>query len=561
MNERTKTGLEIIEAAVLLGILGDAFLRATPWGLNVLLFTGALAATMTALVLRRKKEFWNLQTASLHGALIFFAAMFVWRDSVELKFLNILAMLTILVVLTLPALKIKTQVAGVIHYIYAACLSAISAGFAPFYLLMEDIQWKTIPRAGWTKHLFAVFRGLAIAAPILFVFGGLFMAADAVFQGIVEKTLRINPDILFTHLLIVGFVSWCSAGYLRSSLFSLSSVEDIREETQNEIKPQALSVTAEKTEEAKESAPKDEAPKDEAQKPKEDWDWREMNNSALPKSFTLGAIETGIILGLTNLLFLSFVIVQIPYLFGGMELVQNTPDFKLAEYARRGFGELVTVAALVLPILLLSHWLLRKDKAVNEKLYRVLAAIQIVLLFVIMISAAQRMLLLTGNLGYGLTSVRLYPMAFMIWLALVFIWFSLTVLRAAREQFAWGALWLALFMVGILHVFNPDEFIVRTNVRLMQQGRSFDSLYVTNLSDDAIPALLDAMPALKFEQQCPVKYKLAQRFREARDENDFRTWNFSRWLARQEMAQYSERLETVGCPVSAQSFSDENSGD
>jgi hypothetical protein len=116
-------------------------------------------------------------------------------------------------------------------------------------------------------------------------------------------------------------------------------------------------------------------------------------------------------------------------------------------------------------------------------------------------------------------------------------------------------------MVGILHVFNPDEFIVRTNVRLMQQGRSFDSLYVTNLSDDAIPALLDAMPALKFEQQCPVKYKLAQRFREARDENDFRTWNFSRWLARQEMAQYSERLETVGCPVSAQSFSDENSGD
>lgn len=561
MNERTKTGLEIIEAAVLLGILGDAFLRATPWGLNVLLFTGALAATMTALVLRRKKEFWNLQTASLHGALIFFAAMFAWRDSVELKFLNILVMLTILVVLTLPALKIKTQVAGVIHYIYAACLSAISAGFAPFYLLMEDIQWKTIPRAGWTKHLFAVFRGLAIAAPILFVFGGLFMAADAVFQGIVEKTLRINPDILFTHLLIVGFVSWCSAGYLRGSLFSLSSIEDIREETQNEIKPQTLSVTAEKTEEAKESAPKDEARKDEAQQPKEDWNWREMNNSAVPKSFTLGAIETGIILGLTNLLFLSFVIVQIPYLFGGMELVQNTPDFKLAEYARRGFGELVTVAALVLPILLLSHWLLRKDKAVNEKLYRVLAAIQIVLLFVIMISAAQRMLLLTGNLGYGLTSVRLYPMAFMIWLALVFIWFSLTVLRAAREQFAWGALWLALFMVGTLHVFNPDEFIVRTNVRLMQQGRSFDSLYVTNLSDDAIPALLDAMPVLKFEQQCPVKYKLARRFREARDENDFRTWNFSRWLARQEMAQYSERLETAGCPVSAQSFSDENSGD
>lgn len=36
MSERTKFGLEVLEAAVLLGILGDVMLRATPWGLNVL---------------------------------------------------------------------------------------------------------------------------------------------------------------------------------------------------------------------------------------------------------------------------------------------------------------------------------------------------------------------------------------------------------------------------------------------------------------------------------------------------------------------------------------------
>jgi hypothetical protein len=553
MNERTKTGLEIIEAAILLGILGDAFLRATPWGLNVFLFVGALAATMLALVLRRRKEFWNFQTASLHGALIFFAAMFAWRDSIELKLLNTLAVFTILAVLTLPALKIKTQLAGLTHYAFAAFLSALNAGFGPFYLLMGDVQWQTIPRAGWTKHLFAVFRGLAIAAPILLVFGGLFMAADAVFQGIVEKTFRIDPDILITHLLLAGFVSWCSAGYLRGSLLGFSPDKDIKEETQNEIKPQALSVTAEKTEEPKESAAKDEAQKEETKKPAEDWNWRDLNNSVLPESMTLGAIETGIVLGLINLLFLSFVIVQLPYFFGGMDLVQNTPDFKLAEYARRGFGELVTVAALVLPILLLSHWLLRKDKPVNEKIYRVLAGVQIVLLFVIMISATQRMLLYTGNLGYGLTSARLYPMAFMIWLALVFIWFGLTVLRGAREQFAWGALWLALFMLGTLHVFNPDEFIVRTNVRLMQEGRSFDSQYITNLSDDAVPALLESLPAMKFEPRCRVKWKLAWRLQDAKNENDFRTWNFSRWQARRKMTQYSQSMDASECPAS---FSD-----
>jgi hypothetical protein len=556
MDKRTKTGLEIIEAAVLLGILGDAFLRATPWGLNVFLFVGALAATMLALVLRRKKEFWNFQTASLHGALIFFAAMFVWRDAIQLNLLSALAIMTILAVLTLPAMKIKTQIAGLIHYVFAAIATAISAAFGPFNLLMTDIQWKTIPRGGWTKHLIAVFRGLAIAAPILFVFGALFIAADAVFQGIVEKTFRIDTEFLFSHFLLAGFIAWCSAGYLRGSLMGFSYDDDDKEKAQNEIKTRTLSITAEKTEDAKESgAPKDATKEEDAKKPEEDWNWREVNNSMLPQSCTLGAIETGIVLGLMNLLFLSFVVVQVPYLFGGMDLVQNTPDFKLAEYARRGFGELVAVAALVLPILLLSHWLLRKDKPVNEKIYRILAGIQIVLLFVIMISATQRLLLYTGSLGYGLTSARLYPMAFMIWLALVFIWFGLTVLRGAREQFAWGALWLALFIIGTLHVFNPDEFIVRTNVRLMQQGRSFDSQYVTNgLSDDAVPALLETMPSMNFEQQCVVKHKLARRFEQARNENDFRTWNVSRWLARREMAQYGERLHTLDCPADTKSY-------
>ncbi|HSK74413.1 MAG TPA: hypothetical protein VK892_22120, partial [Pyrinomonadaceae bacterium] len=62
MNERTRTGLEILQSAVLLGILGDVLLRATPWGLNVLLFVGALVAAMTMLILRRKREFWNVQT-------------------------------------------------------------------------------------------------------------------------------------------------------------------------------------------------------------------------------------------------------------------------------------------------------------------------------------------------------------------------------------------------------------------------------------------------------------------------------------------------------------------
>jgi hypothetical protein len=543
MNEKTKTGLEILEAALLLGILGDVLLRETPWGLNVFLWIGALVAAMLMLALRRRSERLSVQTIALHAALIFFAAMFVWRDSIQLKLLNALAILTILSLLTLPALKIKSNVAGIVHYLFAGFWAGINAAFAPFYLVFGDIKWKTLPQNGWTKHLTAVLRGLAIAAPILLVFGALFMAADAVFQGIIEQTLRINPEILFTHIFLIGLFSWAVAGYLRGAIF-----EPFTTVQKSEIKPQTLSITEIKEDE-KESKEDKNQTSEIASPKKKTWDWRNFDNSVMPKSFTLGAIEISIVLGLMNVLFLGFVIVQISYLFGGMDLVQNTPDFKLAEYARRGFGELVTVAALVLPILLLSHWLLRKDSPVNEKIYRVLAGIQIALLFVIMISATQRLLLLTGNLGYGLTTVRLYPMVFMIWLALVFLWFALTVLRGSREQFAWGALWAAFFVVGTLHVFNPDDFIVRTNVRLMQEGRGFDSLYVSELSDDAVPALLENLPTMNFDEQCTVKNKISHRFVQSETENDFRTWNWSRFAARKAMTRYSESLDTSNCPA------------
>ncbi len=559
MNERTKIGLEILEAAVLLGVLGDVLLRTTPWGLNVLLFVGALAAAMIMLILRRKREFWNAQTIALNIALVFFAAMFVWRDSMELKTFDTLAILTILAILTLPALKIKTQIAGVFHYFIGFIWSGISAGFGPFFLLFGDIKWKTIPQTGWSKHLIAVLRGLAIAVPILLVFGALFVAADAVFQGIVERTFNIRPDILVAHFFFIGFFSWITAGYLRGSLIENFS-NDVAEtflEPKTEIKPQILSITEIKDEEP----PKAEAtPKTEEKK----WSWQNFNNSILPKSLTLGAIEVSIVLGLINLLFLSFVIVQIPYLFGGFELVQNTPDFKLAEYARRGFGELVAVAALVLPILLASHWLMRKDSPANEMIYRVLAGIQIALLFVIMISAAQRLFILTGNLGYGLTTVRFYPFVVMIWLAVVFIWFAATILRGAREQFAWGALWSALFIFGSLHFVNPDDYIARTNIRLMQQGRAFDGRYNSNLSDDAVPVLLENVPAMSFEQQCYVKNRLSRRLVDSEKEKDFRSFNFSRWSARVIIANNKDNLSTLNCPSHTQYFrrgSDDEGGE
>ena len=56
VGERTKLGLGIAGAAATIGLLADALLRATPWGLNVLLFTLALVGLAAALASWRGEE-------------------------------------------------------------------------------------------------------------------------------------------------------------------------------------------------------------------------------------------------------------------------------------------------------------------------------------------------------------------------------------------------------------------------------------------------------------------------------------------------------------------------
>lgn len=558
MSNSTKTGLHILQVALLLGVAGDILLRVTPWGLNALLFNLLFVTGMAFLLWRHAREQLTTQTAALFGAQIFFAAMFVWRDSIELRTADTFAIVAILSVLFLPKLQVSARLAGVSHYISGFVLSALHAIGAPLVLVFGDIEWPSIPNSGWRKHLFAVVRGVAIAAPLVIIFGALFMAADAAYEGLVQRVFDIPAETIFSHVFIFGIFSWLTAGYLRGVLIRSSIIPDAAaaavssvvapanespvERVRAESGEYPVSLPGDRTvvehinisdppdrpnEQTAESSKASEPSPD----PPKNWSWANFDNSALPSSLTLGTVEIGVILGLLNLLFLSFVIVQVPYLFGGMELVQDTPDFKLAEYARRGFGELVAVAGLVLPILLASHWLIRKDTPLAGKLFRVFAGLQIVLLFVIMASAVQRLVLLTGNLGYGMTTVRLYPLIFMGWLAVVFVWFCVTVLRGYRQHFAWGALWMAFAILGATHLLNPDKFIVETNIALMQQGRQFDADYNSRLSDDSLRTLFLAIPEMSDSDQQKVVQNLARRLCKMRKEGDVRSWNLSRSLA------------------------------
>ena len=555
MNERTKTGLEIIQAAVLIGVLGNVLLREPPWGLSAFLFVTTFVAAILMLMRRRRPELLTTNTLALSGAMVFFAAMFVIRDAEQLLVFDTLAILVIMGVVLLANLDIKANVAGAFHYVVGFVWSGFTSAFGPLLILGSDIDWKAMPKkGGFSRSMFAVLRGLAIALPLLLIFGGLFMAADAAFEGLVNRALNFNLDVAVSHVVFSSVLAWLTAGYFRGALISMyppAPVEEKQAEAKVDQNEKAgASFVAKVADEPVDMSPslpdnatilehinRSDPPSILSTEPKKKRDWQNFDNSVVPPVFTLGAIETVVVIGLLDLLFLAFVIVQVPYLFGGMDLVQNTPDFKLADYARRGFGELVAVASLVLPLLLVSHWLLRRDNALPEKLFKIFAGVQIALLFVIMASAVQRLVLLTGDLGYGMTTVRFYPMVLMAWLAVVFGWFALTVFRGARRHFAWGALWAGIVILGATNLMNPDGFIVRTNSDLMQRGREYDSVYNANLSDDAIPALVEALPSMNPYDGCITRMRLRDRLIDSLNEQDLRSWNLSRQTGRNMVAE------------------------
>jgi hypothetical protein len=216
--------------------------------------------------------------------------------------------------------------------------------------------------------------------------------------------------------------------------------------------------------------------------------------------------------------------------------VAITPSLTYAEYARRGFFELVWVAGLTLPLLLVLDRLRPDDRAV-ELLFRALAGVTILLLVVVMISAVQRMRLYVDE--FGLTELRLYPTAFMVWLAIVFAWFAATALRGQGRRFAIGAVCAGFATLLGLNLLNPDAFIARANLERTASSRPVDLGYLFSLSGDAVPMLIDALPTLP-ARGAPAAQILSRWTPPER--RDWRTFNWGRDTAWAAVNRNYERL-------------------
>lgn len=466
-------GIRLIGAlAILLAAWTDLLFYNSNPGINIPIWVASLALAAVLAGRRLGRPIASDRLAVL-GAAVALSTVTGWRDSAALQPFGVIGALGLLTLgLGLaPGLAVR-RVSP-----WACAVAGIAAGASvatAWWRIAQTGQWHASSRDGQRGHVSVAVRSLAIATPLLLVFGSLFAAADAVFADRTGWLLDLRIDGLGQHLFwLIGGFSLTGAALFTSLGAAL---------------PGDVAV-------------------------------------ALPERHRLGRIEVGVILGLLALLFAAFVLIQVRYLFGGEEAVRSSIDITYAEYARRGFFELVAASLLLLPVLAAINWGRAQD-ARTFRLFLALAGTLVALLFVVMASAAQRLAMYWD--AFGLTELRFYAAAVLVWLGAAVIWFMATLARRRSGEFLAGAILLAVATLLLLDVLNPDALIARTNLDRVAAGHPFDASYAGALSADSIPPLVERFDSVPAGEQC----LLATAIRAHADpDGGWRSWNLARHTA------------------------------
>ncbi len=361
------------------------------------------------------------------------------------------------------------------------------------------------PKRRVPSKVWAVLRGSLIALPIIAILAALLASADLAFNIQLKaflELLRIEklPEYLFrlTYILIFGYLL---TGILLHAGFP-KKPEIIPDAANDNVKP------------------------------------------------FLGWIESTIILGSIEVLFALFIVIQIRYLFGAQANI-STVGFTYAEYARRGFFELVAVAVISLMIYVILSAVTKKELPSQKKAFSALVVVMMVLVLVILGSSFQRLSLY--ETAYGFSRLRTYTHFFIPWLAVLLA--IVAILELIRKQrFFMLSTILCVFGFGItLAVLNVDGFVAKQNIQRtvveqnLDRRQKLDINYLFQLSDDAVPMLVREFSSGEFasETKDAIGANLSCRLSEIQSNKgtSWKSLHLGKWLAEDSLKKIENALK------------------
>lgn len=501
----------VIALAALLGIAADALLRTSIVGVALPIYVALLALALAALAMRADRGL-TRESAGWLGTALLFAAMVAWRDA---EMLQVAGVFTTLGALLMAAVTLRDSAAGLFarrlrDTLWGAFTTGLAIAVGMIPLALRDAV-ATGPADDTGRRAAPVLRAIAIAAVLLLVFGSLLRGADPIFASLVALP-DLDVGTIVSHVFLIGLFTWLAGGWTRAAL-----------------------------------------------------DERAPSHVPTTPALTLGALEITTALVALTVLFAAYVLAQLGWFFGGEQFLRERTGLTAAEYARRGFFQMVWVVLLVVPLLLATRALLADDARLARR-HTLLSLPLLVLLGAMIVSAMARLRLYVHY--YGLTTDRLYPMVFMAWLAIVLVWLALTVLRGRGERFVAGALGSGLVILAALNVASPDRVVARVNVARAETlgagQRPLDLRYLASLGGEAVPIAVasvlapprgDAGKVARNEwdgQRCDAAWSLLNswgpvsgRAEARRQDAAWRGWNAGDVSALRVVGENAARLRTV----------------
>ena len=346
-----------------------------------------------------------------------------------------------------------------------------------------------------------IIRGLLLMLPIVGIFGGLLGEADPIFEGLmVDFWTFLKIDNIGEYIFRGIFI--LILGFLLTGIYLHGLYKNHDEKVMSGVL------------------------------------------KALITPF-LGIVEAAIVLVSVNVLFLVFVVVQFQYFFGGVDNI-SLSGYSYADYARRGFEEMVVVAFFSLVLFLALSAVTKRNKQIETRLFSGLGILLVLNVGVILVSAFRRLVLYEN--AYGLTQLRIYSHNFMIWLGVLLI--CVIVLEVIRQQryFVFASLLVSIGFLVSLNFLNVDRFILIQNIERSKDDSSLDIAYLSSLSEDIVPLLLDRYKqadgndALQYElaavMGCHYYIHDAYEYTES-----WKGFNLSKEIARRESGQVLKIIE------------------
>jgi len=473
--------------SLVLGILFDYFFYDKMLGIAFPIYVIFIVLGLFAISRIHKKQI-NKQVVWLLIPLVFFSTMVFVRTSALLTFFNVLISLVLLLLI------VKTVYEREINNFLMKDYFKIV--FLPFefiqpllHTLSELFSSHKVNKD--RKTLSHVIKGILMAIPVMFIFILLLSSADLIFQKYISDliTINIQPETLI-RIIFILIVTLIFIGAYSYVFQELKKQENIKQEN---------------------------------------------------TKYMIGNIESSIVLGMVNVLFFLFILVQLTYLFGGESNI-SAQGFTYAEYARRGFFELIAVAVISLLLLLtIEKHIVQKEKS-HILGFKILSTAMIVQVIGIMVSAFTRLLLYEQ--AYGFTTLRLYSHIFIILLGIIFCLLIYKIHWDSRENmFALRTfISIILFLIG-MNLLNPDLFIARQNIDRLATTGKIDVFYLSSLSDDAIPEVVKALDTLDGDMKSSLGYELYWRTQKNNDFTKWQSFNISRVQAKEILDSEEKELE------------------